>query len=632
LGDGGVSGNLGRATNAASNLVFDGGTLSYTGATASTNRSFTITTGKTATWEVTANNLTLTGASAVTTGSLTKTGAGTLTLGAAQGHTGTTTVNAGTLAYGVNNALSTGAVIVDGASAVLSLGGFSDSISSLTLVNGGSLSTGGGTLTSTTDYDLRSGSSSGGLTGAVALTKSSNGSVSITGANAYTGATLITAGILEVTANNALGTTAAGTTVQSGAAFKLNSAAYTSAEALALNGSGIGGGGAFVNSGTSSYAGQITAATNAMIHAGGGALTLTGGLVKNGTTLTLTGGGSITVSGTGISGASANSDLVVAGTTVNLNAANTYNGPTFIRDGGVLNANVSSALPTTPRSAMILDDVGTGSSTLALTASNSAASLSGAASSTITLATGSTLTAGSSSGSSTFAGTVSGAGALVKDGSSTQTLTGASTYSGGTSVTGGILVVNNNSGSATGTGSLTIDPGATLAGTGSIAPDAGNYIYLNGALVVGDPTLSSPVASALTLTTSGSGSTMLGSSSTLSLDLFASGGDLTAYAAASDRIRLFGELDATLGGSVFLGNPNLLTFSYGDRWKIFQVTGPGTILADLTINATALGLSSLQVSFDRDTGILSIVPEPSRTLMLLTGILLLQLRRRRQSL
>ncbi|MBK8091180.1 MAG: autotransporter-associated beta strand repeat-containing protein [Verrucomicrobiaceae bacterium] len=353
--------------------------------------------------------------------------------------------------------------------------------------------------------------------------------------------------------------------------------------------------------------------------------------MKNGTTLTLTGGGSITISGTGISGASANSDLVVAGTTVNLNAANTYNGPTFIRDGGVLNASVSSALPTTPRSAMILDDVGTGSSTLALTASNSAASLSGAASSTIILATGSTLTTGSSSGSSTFAGTLSGAGTLVKDGSSTQILTAASSYSGGTSVTGGTLLVGNSSGSATGTGNLTIAVGATLAGTGSIAPDAGNYIYLNGALVVGDPTLSSPVASALTLSTSGSGSTILGASSTLSLDLFASGGDLTANAAAADRIRIFGELDPTLGGTVLLGNPNLLTFNYGDRWTLFQVTGPGTILADLSFNDTALGLSPFQfILFDRDTGILSIVPEPSRMLMLLLGLLLLQLRRQRR--
>jgi hypothetical protein len=42
--------------------------------------------------------------------------------------TGITTVNAGTLAYGANNALSTGNVTVDGASAVLSMLTFSDAV------------------------------------------------------------------------------------------------------------------------------------------------------------------------------------------------------------------------------------------------------------------------------------------------------------------------------------------------------------------------------------------------------------------------------------------------------------------------------------------------------------------------
>jgi fibronectin-binding autotransporter adhesin len=97
IGNGGVASNLGQAAVAATNLVLGGGTLQYTGATASTNRNFTLTAATTSTIEVTTNNLTISGASTATTGALTKSGAGTLTLSGANLHTGLTTVSAGTL-------------------------------------------------------------------------------------------------------------------------------------------------------------------------------------------------------------------------------------------------------------------------------------------------------------------------------------------------------------------------------------------------------------------------------------------------------------------------------------------------------------------------------------------------------
>ena len=99
IGNGGVSGNLGAATNAAANLVFDGGTLQYTGATASTDRNFTINAGKTATVDVTvaANTLTISGAAAATNGALTKIGDGTLALSGTNLYTGATTIAAGIL-------------------------------------------------------------------------------------------------------------------------------------------------------------------------------------------------------------------------------------------------------------------------------------------------------------------------------------------------------------------------------------------------------------------------------------------------------------------------------------------------------------------------------------------------------
>jgi fibronectin-binding autotransporter adhesin len=96
----GTGNGLGLSTNAATNLVFDGGTLQYTGSTAISDRAFTINAGKTATIEVTTagQSLTLVGATGTATdGALTKTGAGTLTLSGNSTYTGATTVSAGTL-------------------------------------------------------------------------------------------------------------------------------------------------------------------------------------------------------------------------------------------------------------------------------------------------------------------------------------------------------------------------------------------------------------------------------------------------------------------------------------------------------------------------------------------------------
>jgi autotransporter-associated beta strand protein len=100
LANGGSSSGLGQSTLAASNLVFAGGALLYTGASVTTDRNFTINAGQTATIDVQNGGtiLRMTGNTPVTTGGLTKTGAGTLTLAnATYGYTGATTVSGGTL-------------------------------------------------------------------------------------------------------------------------------------------------------------------------------------------------------------------------------------------------------------------------------------------------------------------------------------------------------------------------------------------------------------------------------------------------------------------------------------------------------------------------------------------------------
>ncbi|MCX6930654.1 MAG: autotransporter-associated beta strand repeat-containing protein, partial [Verrucomicrobia bacterium] len=82
------------------------------------------------------------------------------------------------------------------------------------------------------------------------------------------------------------------------------------------------------------------------------------------------------------------------------------------------------------------------------------------------------LTVGKSDQTSMFSGLIrnsAGSLTLIKIGTNTLTLSGANTYSGGTLVSEGTLLVNNASGSGTGTGDVTVSSGAALSGNGVIS-------------------------------------------------------------------------------------------------------------------------------------------------------------------
>jgi autotransporter-associated beta strand protein/T5SS/PEP-CTERM-associated repeat protein len=64
----------------------------------------------------------------------------------------------------------------------------------------------------------------------------------------------------------------------------------------------------------------------------------------------------------------------------------------------------------------------------------------------------------------TLAAAISGAGTLSKAGPGTLILTGASTYTGATTIDGGTLIVNGSIANSP----VTVNPGATLAGTGTV--------------------------------------------------------------------------------------------------------------------------------------------------------------------
>ncbi len=108
------------------------------------------------------------------------------------------------------------------------------------------------------------------------------------------------------------------------------------------------------NSGTSIFAGAITVASNATIGSGGGTLSLTGGILKDGTTLTLAGGGVININSGSSAAAVPVPIWIVNGTTANLNVTNSYNGPTSVMGGGNIVLGVNNAIPN--NSAVTLGD------------------------------------------------------------------------------------------------------------------------------------------------------------------------------------------------------------------------------------------------------------------------------------
>ena len=82
---------------------------------------------------------------------------------------------------------------------------------------------------------------------------------------------------------------------------------------------------------------------------------------------------------------------------------------------------------------------------------------------------GSSYSIGGNNTDATFAGTLKsdGTNPFFKTGTGRWTLTGANTWNGGLTINGGLVLANNTSGSATGTGVVTVNTNGALGGTGS---------------------------------------------------------------------------------------------------------------------------------------------------------------------
>ncbi len=184
------------------------------------------------------------------------------------------------------------------------------------------------------------------VTAAGKVVKSGTGKLTLTQANLHSGTTTVSGGVLEITNNDALGTAAAGTTVNSNSALHLRGGVTIASEALTISGGGegaIANSGALRNiSGDNSYNGTITLGASTRFTSDSGTLTL-GNIVAGIRTVVLNGGGQIVVAGTISGSGGINKDAFIAANgqinyglgIVTLTAANSYTGST-IANGGTL--------------------------------------------------------------------------------------------------------------------------------------------------------------------------------------------------------------------------------------------------------------------------------------------------------
>jgi autotransporter-associated beta strand protein len=473
-------------------------------------------------------------------GDLVKTGNGTLLLdgGVANTYAGTTRVTDGTLELNDNgapaNAMVPGDVIIsagarllltesdqiadtanvtvegsfsvkvppDPVSGLFDLGGFNETIGSLTLTNGGDVQTDKGTLTLGGDVSASAGvylgvvntaAISGFLSlgnaprrfnvirnlphanpeliisakitgGASAeLTKTGEGAMGLSGANAYAGRTTVRDGWILAAHAKAFGDDAAGTVLHDGS-VRLEGVAVANEWLTNSSTSSILEGAGSVSSGWSS---------NIVLNADLDVNVLTGG------TLDLSGA----ISGAGGITKAAPGTLVFSGST-----ANSYLGTTWVDDGGlVLDKSVLNGAIAGPGPLVIGDGAGGANAdmvqladvnqivnTVAVVVNSSGlydmngygdaiGSLAGNGNVNLGAAT---MNVGFDNTSTVFSGVISGTGGIDKYSGTlgTLTLSGNNLYTGPTLVNGGTLLVNGSQPQS----QVTVGSSGTLGGTGTV--------------------------------------------------------------------------------------------------------------------------------------------------------------------
>ncbi|MBO2930644.1 autotransporter-associated beta strand repeat-containing protein, partial [Pseudomonas otitidis] len=334
------------------------------------------------------------------------------------------------------------------------------------ILTGGTITLGAGTTQTFTHGAGDTATIASIITGSGALTKAGAGNLTLSGAaNAFSGATTISAGTLTVSGGDAISSNSS-VSVAAGATLAL-----AGNEAIG-NLSGAGS----VTLGSFSLTSTQTADTTFS-----GAISGTGGV-------TINQAGSATYSTT-------------------FSGTNTYTGVTILANYGWLKLNGDASMA--DNNVVRVN----GNSVLTLLSNQTIGSLaSNNANASIQLGSY-TLTAGGDNTTTSVLGVISGTGSLVKQGSGTLTLSGSNTYGGTTTVSGGTLSISGDGNLG---GDTVILAGGTVLDV-SGATTINNAIVLTGNSSIGNSnavTLSGAISGAYDLTKTGSGTlTLSGSNS-----------------------------------------------------------------------------------------------------------------------
>lgn len=456
-----------------------------------------------------------------------------------------------------------------------------------------------------------SGTIADGSFGTIAFTQSGTGTTILTNTNSYTGATSVTAGVLQIgngSTGNLTGTS--GVTVSNSASVTLNLAdgatfsqpIILSASTTAVNATQIGttfvtgvisGTGAFNQNGTGVTGIKGAETYTGATHVNAGTLAVDGSLaagsaVTIGTAGTLLGAGTIfgnvTMTGNG---------------TINLGTSGNIVGTLGIAGGNWSGAGSVGGVVTSSSGAFNLNGKLTATSGLSVTG--------GTLAGTGILTGKLNYTSGSNS---TFDGLITGTGAtLTKGGSSTLVLTFANTYTGATTVTGGTLQVGNgNSGDLAGTSGVTVSGGNFAINL----PDGSTFalgVNLSAAgtlmktIQSGTTTLTGAISGAGGLTQSGTGTTILPNAESYTGPTTVSAGTLqidTSLAAGSTvNVGAAGTLTGAgtvLGKATMTGNGTINFGSGGNIVGALGVTGgnwsgTGTVGGLVTSSAGTFNLT-----------------------------------------
>ncbi|EMY5242969.1 autotransporter outer membrane beta-barrel domain-containing protein, partial [Salmonella enterica subsp. enterica serovar Altona] len=440
------------------------------------------------------------------TGRVEKSGDDTLTLSGSNTYTGGTLISDGTLVASNVEALGTGDV-TNNATLELNTGGTFDNA----------------------------------ISGSGQVVKSGDDVLTLSGANSYSGGTLISDGTLVASNVEALGTG----DVTDDATLELNTGG-TFDNAIGGSGNVVkSGADTLTLSGSNSYTGGTTISGGTLVASNVEALG-TGDVTNNATLELNTGGDFINnIGGTGRVEKSGDDTLTLSG-------SNTYTGGTLINGGTLVASNVEA--------------LGTGDVT---------------DNATLALNTG-----------GTFDNAISGSGQVVKSGDETLTLSGTNSYTGGTTISGGTLVATNvealGSGDVTDDATLELNTGGTfdnaISGSGQVVKSGDKMLTLSGAnsysggTLISDGTLVASNVEAL-------GTGDVTNNATLELN---TGGDFTNNISGSGQVEKSGDDALTLSGANSYSGGTLISDGTLVASNV-EALGTGDVTDDATLELNTGG-------------------------------------------